>query len=497
MRMRSLLRTVGLAGLALWAAASAQAGTITRWDMINVTVTPPPYTVYELYDSTLFTTPAKTASNGAVYWKEADVQAPGMKAVTGDDVTGENCLMSSGYNPNDLTTKMCSDPFQESKRWKTKAYKNDPIDVYFSVLSDGVRRPYRSLAKISNATAGRLGGFTMELGFMVNGVFVPSALGDGLGFSDRAGRMFTGTVLYDPANVDILAATFAQGLAGPADANHPEPGYFFPTAPMYLDLKATEDKIESTGISANHLALFGNWHTVYDVPLGFFYDDDNDPNTDNTLMANCEGGYDPLTLVCNGTWVTYRSCIGLDAYGEACISDGIRKVVPATTIAAWLADPLWNPDHIDDFANLTLNSFITVDRKITSWPTPGQFVLRMRTAPPTTTPPPTVQADVAISALVIPAVKLGATGNISVTLNNKLLGAASGTLNLEVTDLLGGSRSYSTPFTTKTDSTSTTFLFSWTAPKVKTTVTATATAINVVGEINPTDNTRVATKTFK
>jgi hypothetical protein len=495
MKMRTLLRTAALAGLTLWATANAQAGTITRWDMINVTVTPPPYTLYETYDSTLFTTPAKTASNGAVIWKESDVQAPGLKVVTGDDVTGENCLMTTGYNPNDGTTKMCSDPFQESKRWKTKAYKNEPVDVYFSVLNDGVRRPYRSLAKLSNATTGRLEGFTIELGFMVNGTFVPSTAGDGLGFSDRSGKLFTGTVLYDPLKKDILSATFAQGLAGPADEHHAEPGYFFPTEPMYLDLKATEDKIESTGISANHMDKFGYWHSSYDVPLGFFYDDDQDPNTDNILMANCEWAFNPLTLACGGEWVTYRSCIGLDAYGEPCVSDGIRKVVPAATVNAWLADPWWNPGYIDDFANLTLNYFITVDRRLT-WPTPGQFVVRMRTVPAPTAPP-VVQADVAITAVTLPAVKLGQTGNIAVTLNNKLAGAASGTLNLLVTDLLGGSKSYSVPFTTTTNSTSSTFTFSWTAPKSKTTVTATAAAVNVAGEINPADNTKTVSKAYK
>ena len=59
----------------------AQAGQIAGWDMSNVTVSPPPYTTFVTYPSYLYTSTAKTDSNGAITWKETDVQAPGMKVV--------------------------------------------------------------------------------------------------------------------------------------------------------------------------------------------------------------------------------------------------------------------------------------------------------------------------------------------------------------------------------------------------------------------------------
>lgn len=51
------------AGLAfvgcLTLAATANAGVVTGWDMRNVTVTPGPYTLYETYNSYLFTDATK------------------------------------------------------------------------------------------------------------------------------------------------------------------------------------------------------------------------------------------------------------------------------------------------------------------------------------------------------------------------------------------------------------------------------------------------------
>ncbi|MFH7320937.1 choice-of-anchor F family protein [Desulfurivibrio sp. D14AmB] len=494
--------TAALAALTLTAAAPTIAGTINHWDMHNVTVAPPPHTMYELHDSTVFTDSSKTLSYGAVYWKESDNQAPGMQVVNDDFRTGENCIMATGFLTETGENKTCSDPFQESKRWKVKAYENEPVDIYFSVTDDRTSQTYRSMQKLTNATSGRLQGFTMELGFMANGVFLPSTPGDGLGFSERRGRFFEGTVTYDPSKPDVLSAFFPHDIAGAPDENHPDPGYFYPEERMYIDLEATEDKITSTGISQNHLDILGEWYTAGAVPVALFYDDDNNPYTDNELMAHCEWDYNPDTLECQGEWVTYRSCTGLDASGEPCDSDGIRKVVPQATIDQFLADPLWGIDYFDDVANVTLNYFITVARKMT-WPTPDQFVLRITTIPsdgqsnpPPSDDPPVVDedADVAVTALNIPRLKRNESGDITVTLNNTLAGAVDGQLNLTVRDDSGATlASYSSAFTTPADSSSLTRSFRWTAPSYRTTVTVTATA-QVEGDIDPGNNTLSATQ---
>lgn len=493
--------TAAIAGLALMAATPAFAGTITHWDMSNVTVTPPPYTLEEIYDSTLFTDASKTISHGAVYWKESDIQAPGLQVINNDVLTGDNCLMTTGYNPETGAAKTCSDPFQESKRWKVKTYENQPVDIYFNVIDDRVRKTYRSIQKLTNATDGRLKGFTMELGFMVNGQFVPSTTGDGLGFSNRSGKMFEGTVTYNPDKPDELSAFFPFDIAGEPDQWRDEPGYFDPINRMYIDLEATQNKIVSTGISQNHYDILGDWHNVAGVPIAMFFDGDDHPE----LMAHCEWDYNPGSFQCLGDWVSYRSCFELDQDDEPCDSDGIRKVVPRSIVDSWLADADYYVDFFDDVANLTLNYFITVDRRL-SWPTPGQFVLRTITIASdeqwsspgngSSSPPPVIEddIDVVVSAVTIPRLKRNETGSISVMLNNRFNGAANGALNLVVTDQAGKVLdTYATSFTTTADGSSTTLNFPWKAPSYRTTVTVTATAV-AEGDIDPANNTLSASQ---
>ena len=336
---------------------------------------------------------------------------------------------------------------------------------------------------------------------MVNGQFVKSAAGDGLGFSDNRGRYFSKPVTYDPTKDHILSALLPHEMAGPIDANNDEPGYFFPTERMYFNLTASEDSIVSTGISANHLSMFGEWLNADSVPWGIRFDDDWDVNTDNILVANCEGGFDESSQQCLGTWVTYRSCIGLGADGMPCDSDGIRKVIPQSTIDAWNAHPQFLIDAIDDLGNLSINYFITVG-DVTKWPTPTQFVARFTPVPvdsdPVDPPPVSNDVDVAVTSVVVPALKINGTGDIGVSLKNELAGAASGNLEVVVKDATGKIlNTYTTAFTTKTDMTISSYKFTWKAPSYKTTVTVTATAKDVPYEIDPADNVLSASKAIR
>ena len=380
MKKSRLVRTTIASGLAacLLTATAASAGTITGWDMSNVTVTPGPYTEFTTYTSTLFTNASKTATNGVIAWKEGDVKAPGMKIVNNDDVTGLKCIMTTGFNPYDYSDKMCSDPLQSSKRWKVKGTNDQPVDVYFSVAA-GTTGIYNSMQKLTDGDVKKWKGFRAELGFMVNGVFTKSKSADGLGFSDRRGRYFVSTSSA-VQSAEVLSALFAQGLAGPADKNHATTGYFDPVNRMSYLLNATEDTLSTGLISSNYYALFGDWNNQANVPWAYFYDDDDNIYTDNTLMANCDGNFvvtDPIaeTGYCEGTWVTYRSQAGLDPNGVPYPSDGVKKPVPADVLASWQANRLFLNGPIEDLANLGLNYYITVGDN-TKWPTPAQFVLR-------------------------------------------------------------------------------------------------------------------------
>lgn len=366
-RSKTAKKLSALLGVSLSVAASAAwAGTITGWDMSNVTVAPAPYTEYVTYTSTLFTSPAKTTTNGVITWKETDVKAPGMKVVNKDDVTGLKCIMTTGYNPYDFSDKMCSDPLQSSKRWKVKGTNGQPIDVYFKVATDTYTSIYNSMQKLTDGDVKKWKGFRAELGFMVNGVFTKSKAGDGLGFTDKKGRFFT-TTSSAVQSAEVLSALFAQGLAGPADANHPSTGYFDPKYRFSYLLNATEDGLDTGLISSNYYALFGDWNNLSSVPWAYYYDNDDNINTDNLLMANCDGNFvvtDPVaeTGYCEGTWVTYRSQAGLDANGLPYPSDGIKKPVPADVLASWQSNRLYLTGPIEDLANLGVNYYIT-DRK--------------------------------------------------------------------------------------------------------------------------------------
>jgi hypothetical protein len=350
-----------IAGLTL-CAGLANAGVITGWDETTYQVPAGPYEMYEVYGTTIYN--ADGVSNGVMIWKERDVQNPGLKAVNGDDVTGENCLMVTGYNPDDFSDKMCSDPLKYSKRWKVKHYVNDVIDVKLNVLA-GPKTIYRAFQKITDGTDVKWNGFTAQLGAIVGGQFVASTSGDGLGFVDRKGNFITSTSSAVQPDV-VLSANFAQGLAGPADKYHPEPGYYDPEARFNFELNATEDTLFTGAQSQNYIDWVGPWNNVDAVPYAYFYDDDQDPNTDNLLMANCEGPYTVLdeatgAIQCDGAWVTYRSQEGLDANGAPYESDGVRKVVSAATVQAWIADQWYNTGSIDDLANLGLNYSLAVD----------------------------------------------------------------------------------------------------------------------------------------
>lgn len=362
-------------------AASANAGIIDSWDKTNVVTDPGPYEDYVTYNSIIYK--ADGTTNGRVVWKHGDVQPDGLKVVNGDDVDGSNCIMTTGYNPYDLSDKQCSDPLQSSKRTKVKNTVSAPLDVDF-VVSPGPTTTYRMEQKLTDATvADRWSGFTIQLGTRdASGNFVASTNGDGLGFSDNKGRIWSTTVTTDTQKDLVFSANFAQGLAGPADKYHPEPGYFNPFARMTFSMAANENTITSTGVSDTYSNVFGQWVNSAGAPIAIFFDDDGDINTDNHLMGNCADsgnldhvgthtGDDLTGFTCNGTWVTFRGSVPgtPEVLGdlEAALGQTVYTSI-TEAIAAVAAGEAVNPmymDYIEDAANLGLNFWITVNDTFT------------------------------------------------------------------------------------------------------------------------------------
>ncbi|MCB2183782.1 MAG: choice-of-anchor F family protein [Desulfobulbaceae bacterium] len=346
---------------------------------------------------------------GAMTWKERDTQGPGLSIVNGDDVTGDNCIMSAGWNPdstvvldgdgNDITEmsdywgvdiKQCSDPFQSSKRFKSVSYMIDtPLDLTFNTTNNGQTEEYRLLMKYGNQTGSRVTGFTMQLGFVdASGNFTEAGPSDGLSFCSRNGNNYDYTV---PTTSDImkqgeLDALQAHGLFGAPDKHHDSYGYFNPYVRATFLMTANQTHIVASDMAAVHTDLFGEWLPSSNLKGGLYFDADSIIYTDNILMASCPGNYDEEAgttgvatadcdqacadnLGCDAPWVTYRESVNIttdpvtgDWIIPAVVGTDIRQPIELTTaeLDAIKANPAWSTGAIDDLANVNINAFVNV-----------------------------------------------------------------------------------------------------------------------------------------
>ncbi len=505
------------AGVALLVALppTLRAATIDLWNLDNVSVQAPPpggYVPEETYTSTVFTDTSLTTTNGAVIWVESDVQSPGMKVVNNDDVDGSHCIMTAGYNPVDGSIKQCTDPFQTSKRFKeTATVANASVDLVFDVSASADIRNYRVFHKYINAIAGtRIGGFTVQLGFGTGDTFVPSVAGDNLGFATSLGVVYDPTLPTASSSVgDIdLDAVFAFGLFGDAETNPNQTtdGYFDPLQRAFFALSAVEDTIVSVGPpSANYYNLFNNWLAKNQVPYGYFYDEDGDPLTDATLIANW-----------NGTaWETYTSA-SPQLPNTPDMAAGIPVPVSPLDLAYFAAHPdtgdgttpFYFVDFIDDLSNVNLNYYVNVGTNISTWPTyvadtgTARFTLRLTNTAAadaplpwyTTLPPELTSVDVAFSKLNPPrTVRAGSTASITALITN--VGPAvpaSGVVTIVGVDSAGNTvGQYSQSFTALQPGKNLVITYLWTAPASATTVTWTGT-VTAFGDTNLGNNVLTA-----
>ena len=142
-----------------------------------------------------------------------------------------------------------------------------------------------------------------------------------------------------------------------------------------------EDPASPAGAAG--FAQFGDWLPTNFMPQGVFFDDDDNPNTDDVLMGwwgyntNCSTAPSPVNTG-NYCWMyghaNYYNWIDnlADPAALGFVKDPITgnyQPVSQATFAAWATDSRYYVDTVDDLANLNLNYVVNVGTVDASWPT--------------------------------------------------------------------------------------------------------------------------------
>ncbi len=255
--------------------------------------------VTTIYDRSVPDGSAQT--NGRIAFDGSDSDSPGVKivndaapsdpATTGDV---DNAIMgtpSVGPNAPQKTHKRLK--FQRTGHGTTDlVFDHDTSGTFSNANStpgdnDGLYKVYMAFA---NHTSNRLGSFSVTLGNGVGTGFTNSVDADGLSFQQTFGG--------NPPGNSQFSSFFAHGLFGEIDATHPLLGYFSATRSGFNMAFTGEDSFSSTSLFGDYESLFGEMMSLNQLPQGYFYDDDGDPETDNVLIAH---------QLADGTWVRNRN----------------------------------------------------------------------------------------------------------------------------------------------------------------------------------------------
>ncbi|MDX1348443.1 MAG: choice-of-anchor F family protein [Thiomicrorhabdus chilensis] len=271
----------------------------------------------------------------------------------------DGLLNSSVVNPT-----MCNSAFQTHKRFKVSALPasveaGGAIDMVFNV-QDGANPEgaaatrYMVLQKLNNYTGKHLKGFTLQVGTGIGGDFVASAtfaveLSDGVGEKvDKDTGLLTDppTDIWDATDM----ATFSAGLFGPGDEKHAVGFFDTVNRAGFLAAEAAaapkNSIVSGDTIADTYETLFGSkWLPSIYEPKGIFYDFDNDPATDDRLVA--WWGDNPNTDAEDYMWLKGAA----DNYAPA----------TADELEAWAesSDPYYI-GGIEDVLNLGLSYIIDV-----------------------------------------------------------------------------------------------------------------------------------------
>lgn len=346
-------------------AVPGQAATITSWNTDNVEVGADPAVPGDTGISVVYDrnpSAPGAVSNGQIAFTPPEANSPGIKVQSETYTQGgpsgltlDGCLMTNNV-PN-----TCTGPFQSGKRIKTQVTDTGPLDLVFD-LEQGDESNYQVFYRLINKTTQSLAGFALELGFGVGSDFVEATAADGITFSTA--------FRAQPASLNASASTqFPFGLFGDATTNNnfDLDGFFAPErASLSVDLLDTS--ITSTGFVGPYDDLFGSWLSQESVPLGAFWDNDNDASTDALLMA----------WFTNGQWEMRRD-VGDLAAGTAISLSGSDVLYfddfDALVARLGLGTSLFE-DDIEDLANLNVNYAINVGADVSS----SNFTLRTTVA---------------------------------------------------------------------------------------------------------------------
>jgi hypothetical protein len=346
------------AALLLSGGTASAAVTITGWDLGNVSSSSASGEgTSTIYDSAVSTSGAHTS--GFITYDGLTGFSPGVKIVNDDPLAGSsgfNCIMANA------TGTTCNDEMKTHKRFKLRATDTGPIDMVFNVNPNGSFSNtnndgrYKVFQAFGNDTGARMDSFRVTLGTGVGTNFVSSTANDGL-------SVVQSFVDDKPLNNSQFSALFSNGLFGPQeDPQHPLIGYFSNDRTGFsLEFDGT-DSFYSTGMFGDYESLFGSMLSYDQLPLGYFFDDDGDANTDDVLIAH---------QLANGTWSQNRSIIdgeiGFIAFGHngdsyssledlvtALTGTGIQQCAEALEGAACLA----GTTEIDDLAKFNLSFYI-------------------------------------------------------------------------------------------------------------------------------------------
>lgn len=356
----------------LFLAAPVNAATILGWNKDNVDVGSDPATVGDTGVSVVYdrdATDPDAVTNGRIAFTPPEAVSPGIYVVPetytqggSDPLTLDGCIMTS--NP----TATCTSPFQSGKRVKTQVTDTGPIDLVFD-LAQGAESNYQVFYRLINQTMQSLDGFSLELGFGVGDSFQQASATDGVTFSTA--------FQAQPASAGASSTTqFPFGLFGDAisNPNFSLDGFFAPER-AGLNVLQTETTLTSTGFFGPYDGLFGSWLSQESVPMGAFWDNDNDASTDALLMAwYTDGSWEMRRDVLDLVAGTAKSLTGVDVEYFTDFSALVARL--------GLGDALFE-DAIEDLANLNVNFAINLSDSIQY----QSFTLRTTTYPTVTTIP--------------------------------------------------------------------------------------------------------------
>jgi len=403
-------------------------------------------------------------------------EPPGVKVLNDQPVSDkqpESCIMATAVGVH------CGSDFQTHKRYKVlmqpamiDGIGSDSVDMVFKVGNNGdAVEEYRVFQKINNWTGERLTGFRLEVGFRIGTAF------QNVADSAAAANL---SVEVDQYFDDINKQTnFAHGLFGPVEPpNWNDVGAF--TGGFFDDQSRAGYRIEEVntgtyrsvpdaetggifGIYENVLPedpvsqaglagfnQFGDWLPTIYMPSGVFFDDDDNPDTDDTLMA--WWGYNTSCSTAPAPVNTGDYCW---MYGDTNYYDWIDNQDPAlgfvkdtlttnyqpvsqTTFNAWASDSRYYIDTIDDLANLNLNYVVNVGTVDATWPTwnPGTsdatFTIRVTPVQDTSITNRTAQPGY-LNNPHIPLAYTAIAGTVTIR-PSPLFAPVTDTLTLTVTD---------------------------------------------------------------